>query len=283
MDVNAYAAALDNRVVRVLLTLIAAIIVQLIAGRFVAVAVRRTVEAHKHGSASDEKKREDTLINVFRTAVGFVVWIVAFIVCLWQLHINVAALLTGAGVVGIALSLGAQSTLKDILAGIFIISENQYRVGDIVTLSAGVSGGVSGVVEELTVRITKLRDLDGKLHIVPNGSAGVISNMTFHFANVVVDIPISYKADVEMVKKLIDQIGDSLAKDDRWSKEIIEPIQFLRVDNLGPAVVTVKALGKVKPGSQWDVGGAFRKELKHAFDKHKITTPSPVVYDVKTA
>ncbi len=283
MNSSNFEAFFSNMFVHVLLTIIVALIVQMISRRFTDNIVRQTVRRHyRNSSQAEERKRENTLSSVFHTLGAVVIWTVTFIVILFQLHVNIAGLLTGAGVLGVVVSLGAQGAIKDFLAGMFIIMENQLRVGDIVTLSAGVPGGVSGIVEDVTVRITKLRDLDGNLHIVPNGSAGVITNMTFRFANVNIDIPISYEADIEKVKQIIDQVGVELGGDKQFGPDITEAIQFLRVDSFGESTVVVKALGKVRAGTQWDVAGEFRRRLMHAFEKKKITIPYPHVVVNKT-
>ncbi len=272
-----------NMLVQVLLTILTALIIQLIARNFTDNIVRQVVRRHyRNSSQTEERKRENTLSSVFHTLGAVVIWVITLIVILFQLHINVAGLLTGAGVLGVIISLGAQGAIKDFLAGVFIIMENQLRVGDIVSLSAGVPGGVSGVVEDVTVRITKLRDLDGNLHIVPNGSAGVITNMTFQFANVNIDIPISYEVDIQKVKQIINDVGVELGGDKVFGPDITEAIQFLRVDSFGESTVMIKALGKVRAGTQWDVAGEFRGRLMYAFEKKHITIPYPHVVVNKT-
>lgn len=268
---------LDNTLIQVLLTIIVALMLQLIVRSPIERIVRRIIRTHRYSNKDEAKKREDTLITIFHTAGMVVVWIVAIIVILMQLHVNFAGLLTGAGLIGIVVGVGAQGTIRDFLAGIFIILENQYRVGDIVTLSAGVTGGVSGVVEDITVRITKLRDLDGNVHIVSNGSVGVITNMTFKYANVNIDLPISYSTDIDKVRKIINEVGIDVAGDKTLGTDVIEAIQFLRVDSFDASVMMVKALGKVKAGTQWDVAGEFRRRIKMAFDKKGIEIPYPQV------
>lgn len=270
-------SVLENRFVQILLTIIATLLLQLIVRSPIERIVRRIIRTHRYSSKEEERKREDTLITVFHTASMVVVWIIAIIVILIQLKINFAGLLTGAGLIGIVVGVGAQGAIRDFLAGIFIILENQYRVGDIVTLSAGVPMGVSGVVEDITVRITKLRDLDGNVHIVSNGSVGVITNMTFKYANVNIDIPVTYTTDIDKAKKVINDVGVDLAGDKTIGPDVIEAIQFLRVESFDASVMMVKALGKVKAGTQWDVAGEFRRRIKMAFDKNGIEIPYPQV------
>ncbi|HJP95891.1 MAG TPA: mechanosensitive ion channel family protein [Candidatus Saccharimonadales bacterium] len=263
----------DHRSVQIGITLLVAVLLQMLSRLPIDRFVRRVVvQSHRYHSAEEEKKREDTLISVFHTAFAVVIWTITLITILFEMRVNVAGLLTGAGVLGVVVSLGAKNAISDFLAGIFIIGENQYRVGDIVTLATSTST-VSGVVEDITVRITKLRDLDGYLHIVPNGSIGVVTNMTFQFANVNVDIPVAYEADVDKVVKIINQVGVSMVDDKEIGGDVVEPIQFLRVDNFEDSSMKVKALGKVRAGTQWDVAGDFRKRLIAAFDKHHVNIP----------
>ncbi|HSX07680.1 MAG TPA: mechanosensitive ion channel family protein [Candidatus Saccharimonadales bacterium] len=243
--------------------------------------VRHIVQSHKYSSKHEERQREDTLITIFRTMSAAILWIVGIILVLSELHVHIAALLTGAGVVSVLVGFGAQNTVKDFLAGMFIIMENQYRVGDIITVH-GASGTVSGAVESITIRITRLRDLDGALHVVRNGDVSVATNLSFGFSNVNVDLRVAYDSNMEKVIETINKVGDELAKDEVWKEHIVEPIQFLRVDDFGQSAVQIKALGKVRPGNQWDVAGEFRRRLMPAFDKAKIDIPFPqrVVHEV---
>ncbi|CAN5329702.1 hypothetical protein BH09PAT4_BH09PAT4_06640 [soil metagenome] len=261
---------------QVLLTLLVTFIIQMVLRESIQHIVERIVKGHKHTSRAEERQREQTLIRVFRTASAVLLWITAVVVVLYQLHVNVAALLTGAGVFGVIVGFGAQNAIKDYLAGLFIIMENQYRVGDIVTLYAD-GANISGMVDDISLRITKLRDLDGNLHIVQNGSGGVVTNRSFTFANVNVDIGVAYDSDLEKVRGVIDTVGAEQAKHGDWRDEIIEPIEFLRVDAFGDHAVIIKAIGKVQPAKQWDVAGDFRLRLKNAFDKAGIVIPLPQV------
>lgn len=269
-------------VVQIMATIIVAIIAQLILRKSITRLVRKTVRGHKFNSHLDEEKRETTLITIFRTAQAVTIWVIAIVTILWQLDVNIAALLTGAGLIGIIVGFGAQSAIRDFLAGIFIITENQYRVGDIVTLRAAGTD-VSGVVEDITIRITRLRDLDGNLHIVQNGAANIITNRSFGFANVNVDVGVSYDSDINKVEEIMNKVGQDMKADQAWAEVIVEPIQFLRVDGFEDSSVRVKALGKVEPAMQWDVAGEFRRRLKKAFEKNSITIPFPqvVVYQAK--
>lgn len=267
---------LQNRYAKIVMVILVVLLVQLIVKRFIDRVIRSVVKGHKFSSKTEEKKREDTLITLLGTASAVILWTIAVIIILSLMDVNLAALMTGAGLIGIVVGFGAQSAIKDFLAGVFIIAENQYRVGDIVTLYAE-GNQISGVVEEITIRITRLRDLDGNVYTVPNGSATIVNNRTFEYANVNVDIGVAYESDIDAVERVINEVGNSLAEDEAWKKDIIEPIQFLRVDGFEDSAVRIKALGKVRPAKQWDVAGEFRRRVKKAFEQSDITIPFPQV------
>jgi small-conductance mechanosensitive channel len=261
-------------ILQVMGTIVVILLLQLLIRTRIGRVVHRTVRGHKYATKLDEEKRERTLITIFHTASAVVLWTIGVVLILWQLHINIAALMTGAGLVGIVVGFGAQSAIKDFLAGIFIIAENQYRVGDIVTLHAN-SKDVSGIVEDITVRITRLRDLDGNLHIVQNGASTVVTNLSFEYANVNIDVKVAYGSSIDKVEQVMNEVGVALAKDEKWAKHIVEPITFLRVDGLEDSGIRVKALGTVEPAMQWDIAGEFRRRILKAFKEHTISIPYP--------
>lgn len=271
-----YSDVFGNAAVQIALTLLAAVVLQLVSTKLIRRLVHSLVHRHNHHSRADEKKREKTLVTMLHTTSSIVIWITASIIILTELNVNVAAILTGAGVVGIIVGFGAQSTIGDILAGMFIIIENQYRVGDIVTLSAS-GKEISGVVEDITIRITRLRDLDGNLHTVRNGLTTIVTNQSFGYANVNIDTKVAYSSDIDFVEKIINQVGNDLAEDEQWQRHIKEPIGFMRIERFDDSGITVKALGKVEPAMQWDVTGEFRRRLKKAFEQNGITIPLPQI------
>lgn len=269
---------LQNPVIGVALTVLAIIAAQLVLRTLLDRIVEQAVRRHKHGTQAEEHQREKTLKTIFRTASGIALWMIGTVVILWQLDVNIAALLTGAGLVSIVAGLGAQNLIKDWLAGVFIILENQYRIDDIVTLTTTSGAVASGVVEDISIRVTKLRDFDGNLQIVTNGAINVISNMSFRYANVNVNVLLDYKTDIDLVEKLINEVGLDIAGDEKWKSRIIEAVQFLRVEKFTDLSVTVKAYGKVHAGTQWEVSGEFRKRLRKAFQKHHIASPVPDIF-----
>ena len=258
-----------NMFVQVLLTVITTLILQIIAQHTVGIFVRNIVRGHRYANKVDEHKREQTLKGVLRTLTGVVLWVLATLVILTQLGFQLSTLLTSAGLIGVVVGFGAQNVIKDFVAGLFVLGENQYRVGDVVEMQvAGIN--FSGTVEDLTVRITRLRDLDGNLHVIGNGSAQAVTNLSYKYANVNVDITIAYASNIDDVEEVINEVGQKMAKSDTWSRSIFEPIQFLRVDELAESGVRIKSLGRVEPAEQWAVAGEFRRRLKKEFDKRGI-------------
>lgn len=278
---------LTSTFTKILLVFLIALFFQAISHNFIERLVRRVLRSYQYETKLDQTKREDTVVRIFRTTFTFALWLAVGLTVLTILGINIVALLTGAGLIGVVIGLGAQNTIKDYLAGIYILTENQYRVGDIVTLSGGSTSaiGSSGVVEEITLRITKLRDLDGTLSIIRNGEASIVTNRTFKYSNVVVDLTVAYETDIDTVEQLINKTGIAMIAEDKWKSVIIEPIKFLRVDSFTEAGVVVKTIGKVRPAAQWDVAGEFRRQIKVQFDTHKVkfAVPERVVRNVEPA
>lgn len=269
-----------NNILGALIVIAVAGFAQKTINTFIGRAVERTVRPDQFKSKRDEKAREDTLKSILSTTATVFIWVVAVMIVLGQFNVNLGPLIASAGIAGLAIGFGAQSLVKDVVTGTFILLENQYRVGDVVELNQTVSGSV----EKFTLRETVLRDLDGMLHHIPNGEITLATNMTMDFANINLNVGVSYDADLEKVEKIINQVGQELAEDEAWKNDIQEAPAFLRVDNLGDSSVIVKILGKTEPERQWAVTGELRKRIKIAFDKNNIEIPFPqrVIREVKT-
>jgi moderate conductance mechanosensitive channel len=279
---------LDNPFIQSSIVIVAVSPVRVIGNRVIERLVRRLVKAERYETKVDERKREDTIINMFRALSMVVIWALVILIILTIFKVNIGALIAGAGVFGVVFGLGAQSTIKDYLAGVYILMENQYRVGDIVTLSGGLTGkGTSGVVEEITLRITALRDQDGTLNIVRNGDASVITNRTFKYSAVVINLPLTFDADINLVEKLVNETGKDMLRDVHWNSLITEPVSFLRIEAFSDIGVEAKVIGKVKPAAQWDVAGEFRRRITEEFKKHNIVfatiTPAPAGSGIRRA
>jgi moderate conductance mechanosensitive channel len=256
--------------IRILVIFLLAIIAQRMIAAVITRTVRMAVTPKGFISKAAEEKRENTLIRIFTATLRVVLIFVAGLLILQEMGIMIAPILAGAGIIGLAFGFGGQYLIRDIISGLFIILENQYRIGDIVKFDT-----VGGLVEEITLRMTTLRDIDGIVHHVPHGEIKKVSNLTKEFSRVNVNIGVDYKSDLEKVIKLINQVGNKLAQDPAWSEHIISPPQFLRVDDFADSAIIIKILGDTKPSMQWDVAGELRKRLKIAFDKARVNIPFP--------
>lgn len=251
--------------IKIFIILIAAYFINRLGGKIIGRMIRKGA---KDTTKEATEKRQNTLIGVFTGTLKIVIWLVAIMMILPELGINVGPILAGAGILGVALGFGAQYMIRDFLAGLFILVENQYRKGDVVCLD-----GTCGLVEEITLRKTILRDLDGIVHHVPNGEIKKASNLSKQFARVNLNIGISYKENLDKVIGVINKVGKELAKDPQWKDLILKPPQFLRVDDFSDSAIIIKILGETKPLKQWDVTGELRKRIKIVFDKESIEIP----------
>ncbi len=245
---------------------------------FVRRAVVRGVTPDKFSTKEEEEKRERTIIHIINGGIRILVWPMALILVVAQLGVQIGPLIAGAGIVGVALGFGAQSLVKDVISGLFIIIENQYGVGDVVDLD-----GTSGLVEDINLRKTTLRDLDGTVHHIPNGTIDRASNLSSEFSGINLNVGVDYSSNLEKVIKVVNEVGMDITRDEQWANDIIEAPSFLRVDNFGDSSIDIKITGRTKPLRQWDVTGELRKRLKIAFDKAGIEIPFPqrVVHKAK--
>jgi small conductance mechanosensitive channel len=252
--------------------IIGAYIILRISSFFISRAVRRIIVADAHVTPEAEVKREDTLIRIISSTAGVMIVAVAFLMILSQVGVAIAPLIAAMGIAGVALGFGGQYLIRDIISGLFIILENQYRVGDIIKV-----GSVGGTVEDITLRMTTLRDLDGVVHHVPHGEVMVVSNLTKKFSRINMNIRVSYNSNIDLVTQIVNTIGEELSKDTEWGGYIISAPKFIRIDSFDDSAIIVKVLGDVRPGTQWQVAGELRKRLKKAFDEKGIEIPLPQV------
>ena len=233
--------------------------------------IEKAVQRSRGDQTEEEiKKRAETLSGVLVASLQAIIIAVIFFMMLSDIGLNIAPMIAGVGVVGIAIGFGAQSLVKDIISGLFILLENQYRRGDVVKIA-----DASGLVEDINLRRTILRDMDGVVHSVPNGEIRVASNLTKGWSRVNLNIGVAYGTDLEKAIAVINKVGKQLAEDAAWSTQILTPPQVLRVDNLGDSAIDIKILGDTKPMQQWAVAGELRLRLKKAFDDEGIEIPWP--------
>lgn len=258
--------------IRIILIAIVAYILNIVLRRIATRAIRIAVVADETMSREAEKKREDTLIHISEGAIRIALIIIAFLMILQEGGIEIGPILAGAGIVGLAVGFGAQYLIRDIITGLFIILENQYRIGDVIKIDS-----TEGTVEKITMRLTTLRDMSGTVHHIPHGEIKRVSNLSKTFARVNLDIGISYNANLEKVIDVINRTGEELSKDPEFREAIISPPKFLRVNEFASSSVVVKILGETKPLRQWEITGELRKRLKIAFDREGIEIPFPQV------
>jgi moderate conductance mechanosensitive channel len=228
---------------------------------------------HDAGAEQTEEelqKRADTLSSVISTTIQIIIIFMFLLMALSEFNINITAFITGAGVLGLAVGFGAQSLVKDVIAGLFVIMENQYRKGDVIKIA-----DITGTVEEINLRRTILRDMDGVNHVVPNGEIRVSSNFTKQWSRVNFNISVAYNTDLEKAIALINRVGKEMMEDPQWTPLLLTAPKALRVDKLGDSGIDIKVMGDTKPSRQWEVTGELKLRLKKAFDKEGIEIPYP--------
>ena len=238
--------------------------------RFIEKAVRIAVRPDKYSSKEAEEKRENTLIQIFTTTSKICILCIACLIVLEEFGFEIGPILAAAGIVGLAFGFGGQYLIRDIISGLFIILENQYRVGDVVDLDLA-----SGKVEQISLRKTTLRDIDGTVHHIPHGEIKRVSNLSNEFSRININIGVGYSSDIERVITIINQIGNDLAADSQWKDYIIQAPQFLRIDEFADSSIVLKILGESLPDKKWDITGELRKRIKITFDKEGIEIPFP--------
>lgn len=257
-------------VVKVVGALLVIFVLRRIANPIITKLIRQAVRPDKQASAKAEKAREDTIISIVVRVVGLAIWFFGGMVILASVGVNIAPLIAGASILGLAVGFGAQTIVRDFISGIFIILENQYRIGDWVTIA-----GHTGQVEAITVRQTVIRDSRGYRHSIPNGEVGASTNRSVDFGLINLVVSVGYDSDLDRVEAIIEQVGDELQDDPDWKADIIEPPRMAGLVELAESSVDVKVGGRVKPGRQWSVSCQLRWRLKQAFDAEEIDLPYP--------
>jgi len=275
---------------RVLVILLVAYVVVRLARRLIKRVVRRleTGEAddridvfrRRTGLAlldsSDEMpsarrvQRAQTIGVVLRSVVGIVVWTVALLTCLGELGINLAPLLAGAGIAGIAIGFGAQTLVRDFLSGLFMLLEDQFGVGDVIDL-----GPASGTVEGVSLRTTRIRDVEGVVWHVPNGEITRVGNKSQQWSRALLDIAVAYDTDLTTAMRVIKETADELSRDTDWSPVILSEPEVWGVEDLGASSMVIRLVVQTRPLEQWGVARELRARIKRAFDAAGIEIPFP--------
>jgi small conductance mechanosensitive channel len=216
-------------------------------------------------SSNNFKNRTDTLASVLNSLVRAVVFVLALISVLSIFKVDIGPLVAGAGIVGIVITLGTQNLVKDLITGSFILVENQFDVGDVVTIN-----NLSGTVEKMNWRTTVLRSLDGNVHIIPNGQINIVTVQTEGWSRVVLDVPIAQNSDLEHVTQLLQSIGETMRQEDPWKELMFEDLHVLGVESFAENSMIVRSLCKTAPGKQWVVVRELRRRVQATFAKEGI-------------
>jgi len=254
-------------------------ILAIIIGAFVVIRIFKIlIRRSKSRFTSGEKatveatKRAETLSGLIETTLRVTVLIAALLMVLKEVGIDIGPLLAGAGIVGLAVGFGAQSLVKDIISGFFMLLENHMNVGDVVEIA-----GKAGLVESMNLRITVIRDFEGKVHIVPNGEITTVTNFTKEYSRALIEIGVAYKEDVDRVIEVLKEIGEEMRQDEVFGQKILEPMEVIGLDSFGSSSINIKVRFKTRPIEQWNTAREYRRRVKRRFDKENIEIPFPHV------
>jgi small conductance mechanosensitive channel len=234
-------------------------------------AVRR-FERHfaQDAAGAENAKRARTLGDLMRNVFSLVISAIAALMVLQELRINIMPILTGAGILGLAVGFGAQTLVKDVISGFFLILENQIRVGDVAQIN-----GTGGLVEAINLRTIVLRDLSGAVHVFPCGSVNTLANLSKDYAYALLDIQVAYKHDTDEVVKVLQHVAEDMRQSDSHGPVMLEPLEVIGVEGFGESSVTIRIRMKTLPLKQWDTAREFRRRIKKAFDAAGIEIPFP--------
>ena len=256
---------------RILGVVAVALLIDLAIHRIVPHALRLAIERQMSDASPEEvDQRSRTLSSVFTGTGRAIISVIALLTLLPLAGVNITAIVTGFGITGLALALGAQALVRDTINGTFLLVEDQYRKGDVVRIAE-----ITGAVEEITLRRTLIRDQDGVLHSIPNGTISVVSNFTRDYAQVNLEVRVAYGEDLSRVAEVIDRVGRELASDDRYKPLISEAPRTARVESVGDAGVALTVSSRTKPVARWEVAAELRRRLVDAFVTEGVRVPFP--------
>lgn len=233
-------------------------------------AIQRQLNRLSRDAQVAKSARVRTLLPMLRTVLMVVMVVVVGLIALSEIGVNIAPLLAGAGVIGLAIGFGSQRLVQDLITGVFLLMEDAISVGDVVNVA-----GQGGVVEALSIRSIRLRSLDGTVHIIPFSAVSMVSNMTKEFATPVFDVGVAYHEDTDKVIEVLKATAEQMRAEDRWAAVIREPLEILGVDRFADSAVVIRARFRTNAGSQWSVAREFNRRYKKAFDAAGIEIPFP--------
>lgn len=259
--------------VRVLLIAVVAWILTGIVGRLLdhmRVYAIEIMARRREGADPELAKRAATIVAVLRKMAASAIWIIALVMALRELQYDIEPLLAGLGIAGLALGLGAQTLIKDWLGGLFLLIEDQIRIGDSVAIN-----GVSGVVQEINLRTTVLRAESGAVHVIPNGSITALANLTREYSFYIFETTLAHRADAGKALEILEETGAAIAGEERFRPVVLAPLEMMGVDRLGERGAVIRARIKTLPGEQSTVGRELNRRVKERFDAAGILFPPP--------
>ena len=261
---------LGSRLLGALASIGVTVLIALLVWETANAAIQRQLARLSRDAQVAKSARVRTLLPMLRTVLMVLIVIVVGLIALSEIGVNIAPLLAGAGVIGLAIGFGSQRLVQDLITGVFLLMEDAISVGDVVNV-----GGTGGVVEALSIRSIRLRSLDGTVHIIPFSAVTVVSNMTKDFAFAVFDVGVAYHEDTDRVVEVLKATAEGMRAEDRWAAVIREPLEILGVDRFADSAVVIRARFRTNPGSQWSVSREFNRRYKKAFDAAGIEIPFP--------
>jgi moderate conductance mechanosensitive channel len=269
IDVIAAAAWAQSHGLRIVIILVAALLVSWTL-RSALAHLERSLGTDSLNGDADRRRRARTVVSVLRGLGRLIIVLAAGLMVLSELGIDTGPLLAGAGILGLALGLGAQTLVRDVIGGIFVLAEEQFHLGDVVRI-----GEITGTVERMTLRATYLRDLDGALHLIPNGEIRVISNLTRGWARALVDVSIANDRDTGRALSVLEDVCRRAAEDAALGPLLVEPPVVAGVESLNSDSARLRLYARTLPGKQWEAGRALRRLVKDRFDAEGITQGLP--------
>lgn len=231
----------------------------------------RAMQQHAEGSSQIElEKRAATIAGIFQKTASFLISGIAVMMALREIGFDIAPILAGAGVMGLAVGFGAQNLVRDVISGLMMLVENQIRINDVAIIN-----GTGGLVEEINLRTTVLRSQDGVVHIFPNGSINTLSNMTREFSYYVFDLRVSYKEDTDQIAEIVTKIAEEMMEEEKYKPLILSPLEIIGVDQLGESAVILRLRIKTLPIQQWNVGREMNRRINKQFQALGIEIPFP--------
>lgn len=283
VDVNWWWNVVVPHALRAVVVIIAAIVLRRMLVRAIDRLVKKKIQKKKVGVSGDAApsatavidakramQRSETLGSLFKNVATIIIYTFASLMVLSVLGFPVAPLLAGAGILGVALAFGAQSLVADFLSGIFIIMEDQYGVGDVADV-----GDATGIVEEVTLRITKIRSVDGVLWFVRNGEIVRVGNKSQNWSRTVLDVGVAYQTDLAQAKEVLEEVGSELYRDREHGHLLMDVPEVWGVEQLAADGVLIRVVVKTKPGEQWTASRLLNERIKYAFDENGIEIPFP--------